>query len=84
MKKKVFITILCFMFLFSMFSFLYAGKGAEPPVEEEVKEKVEPPAKKIKNPDTIIYAKYGTIHSLDPHRAYDTASGEIVMNRVVA
>ncbi len=84
MKKKIFITVLCFMFLFSMFSFLYAGKGAEPPPEPPEKppviKKVEPPAKKIKNPDTIISAGYGTIQSLDPHRAYDTASGEIVMN----
>ncbi len=29
----------------------------------------------IKNPDTFIYAAYGTIDSLDPAKAYDNASG---------
>lgn len=28
----------------------------------------------VKNPDTLIYATYGTIESLDPAKAYDTAS----------
>lgn len=32
----------------------------------------------IKNPDTIIFATPGGPESLDPHWAYDTASGEII------
>jgi peptide/nickel transport system substrate-binding protein len=32
-------------------------------------------ANAIKNPDTFIYAAYGTIDSLDPAKAYDNASG---------
>lgn len=32
----------------------------------------------VKNPDTIIYATIGGPESLDPHWAYDTASGEII------
>ncbi len=34
----------------------------------------------IKNPDTFIYAAYGTIDSLDPAKAYDNASGGIIQN----
>ena len=32
----------------------------------------------VKNPDTIIYATIGGPESLDPHWAYDVASGEII------
>jgi peptide/nickel transport system substrate-binding protein len=34
----------------------------------------------IKNPDTFIYAAYGTIDSLDPAKAYDNASGGVIQN----
>jgi peptide/nickel transport system substrate-binding protein len=34
----------------------------------------------VKNPDTFIYAAYGTIDSLDPAKAYDNASGGILQN----
>jgi peptide/nickel transport system substrate-binding protein len=79
-KTAIFVTILLCIALF-----LYAGgKKEEAPytpekMEEPEKEPV--PAKKIvKNPDTIIHVQYGTIQSLDPHRAYDTASGQADMN----
>ena len=32
----------------------------------------------IKNPDTIIMAEAGGPETMDPHWAYDTASGEII------
>jgi len=34
----------------------------------------------IKNPDTIIDATIGDPDTLDPHHAYDTASGEVIYN----
>ncbi len=34
----------------------------------------------IKNPDTFVYAAYGTIDSLDPAKAYDNASGGCIQN----
>lgn len=37
-------------------------------------------AQEIKNPDTLIIADYGTVDSLDPAYAYDTASGSRIMN----
>lgn len=37
-------------------------------------------AQEVKNPDTLIIADYGTVNSLDPAYAYDTASGSRVMN----
>lgn len=33
----------------------------------------------IKNPDTLIYVTYGPEETLDPAFAYDTASGEVIM-----
>jgi len=56
---------------------LFAGgkQEKEEPKEEkavEVKEEMAKPA--IKNPDSFIYATYGTIDSLDPSKAYDSAS----------
>ncbi len=35
-------------------------------------------AQEIKNPDTIVYMDYGTINTLDPAYAYDTASGGVM------
>jgi peptide/nickel transport system substrate-binding protein len=87
MGKKVFMVCFCMMFLIISASTLFAkGKKEEapPPVETEKKEEMKkeevPPKKMVKNPDTMIYARYGTVQSLDPHRAYDTSSGEAVMN----
>ena len=37
-------------------------------------------AAEIKNPDTLIVADYGTVDSLDPAYAYDTASGSRIIN----
>ncbi len=37
-------------------------------------------AQEIKNPDTLIIADYGTVDSLDPAYAYDTASGCRIIN----
>ncbi|HDM70007.1 MAG TPA: ABC transporter substrate-binding protein, partial [Thermotogales bacterium] len=34
----------------------------------------------VKNPDTIIDATIGEPDTLDPHFAYDTASGEVIFN----
>ena len=38
------------------------------------------PVPAAKNPDTIVEATYGSPESLDPAWAYDTASGEIILN----
>jgi len=35
-------------------------------------------AQEVKNPDTYIGAYIGGVHTLDPARAYDTASGEVI------
>ncbi len=37
-------------------------------------------AQEVKNPDTLIIADYGTVNSLDPAYAYDTASGSRILN----
>jgi len=37
-------------------------------------------SQEVKNPDTLIIADYGTVNSLDPAYAYDTASGSRIMN----
>ena len=37
-------------------------------------------AQEVKNPDTLIIADYGTVDSLDPAYAYDTASGARLLN----
>lgn len=84
MGKKSFTVFLSILFIAVSFSFVFAGSGKEeaPAPEKKVEKKEEkaPTKQAVKNPDTIIYARYGTIQSLDPHRAYDTSSGEAVMN----
>jgi len=35
-------------------------------------------AQEVPNPDTLVYMEYGTINTLDPAYAYDTASGEVM------
>jgi peptide/nickel transport system substrate-binding protein len=42
--------------------------------EEEVEVEKEEARPEIKNPDSFIYASYGTIDTLDPAKAYDSAS----------
>jgi len=37
-------------------------------------------AQEIKNPDTLVVADYGTVDSLDPAYAYDTASGSRIID----
>ena len=83
MKKKVGFSLLFILFIAAGTAPAFAGgeKEKAPPPEKQV-EKVEekaPVKPAVKNPDTIIYARYGTIQSLDPHRAYDTSSGEALM-----
>jgi len=34
----------------------------------------------IKNPDTLVRIEYGTVNTLDPAYAYDTASGAVIFN----
>jgi len=34
----------------------------------------------VKNPDTLVYETIGEMESLDPAWAYDTASGEVILN----
>jgi peptide/nickel transport system substrate-binding protein len=34
----------------------------------------------VKNPDTLVFASYGTVRTLDPCVSYDTASGQRVRN----
>jgi peptide/nickel transport system substrate-binding protein len=84
MKKKVAVIILSLLLVVVGVPFAFARgekeAAPEPEVQVEKKEEKAPSKPVIKNPDTIIYARYGTIQSLDPHRAYDTSSGEAVMN----
>lgn len=84
MKKKVCVIILCLLFIAASVAMTFAGGEKEqapaPEKQVEKKEAKAPVKPAVKNPDTIIYARYGTIQSLDPHRAYDTSSGEAVMN----
>ena len=83
MKKTFFITALCCMFFLASSLFLFAGgeRGETGvPTKEKMEEGEVPAGRVVKNPDTLIHAQYGTIQSLDPHRAYDTASCQVVMN----
>ncbi|MCK5671958.1 MAG: ABC transporter substrate-binding protein, partial [Spirochaetales bacterium] len=64
--KKLLITLLMITVAFTAF----AGGGSE----DKADTVVAPAAPTIKNPDTLVYATYGTIDSLDIVKAYDTAS----------
>ncbi len=75
--KKVLIILLALTVAFSAF----AGgtkeqpKKQAPAAEKKAEAPVSAPAKPaIKNPDTLVYATYGTIDTLDTAKAYDTAS----------
>ncbi len=89
MKRSFLVLFLSFLFLVAGIGLVFASgsrgekgskeKAAE--VEKKTEQKaVQPQKKEVKNPDTIIYARYGTIQSLDPHRGYDTSSNEAIMN----
>ena len=53
-------------------------KPAEPPKSPQ--QPSQPLTGPIKNPDTLIVADLSDIDTLDPHFAYDTASGEIAFH----
>ncbi len=80
--KKVLVFLLVLGVAFSAF----AGGAKETPKKEapqKVEKKEEAPAPApakptIKNPDTLVYATYGTIDTLDSAKAYDTASWTIM------
>jgi len=64
--KKLLITVLMITVAFAAF----AGGGSE----DKADTTAAPAVSEIKNPDTLVYATYGTIDSLDIVKAYDTAS----------
>jgi peptide/nickel transport system substrate-binding protein len=75
--KKLLIVLLGLAVAFAAFA------GPTPPERaktEEAPKAEAAEAKVIKNPDTFIWASYGTIDSLDPAKAYDDASGSIIQN----
>ncbi len=82
--KKVLVLFLVLVVAFSAF----AGGAKEKPKKEapaKVEKAEQAPAKTpakptIKNPDTLVYATYGTIDTLDSAKAYDTASWTIMRN----
>jgi len=73
--KKIFAPFLVLVLL----SALFVGCGKKEATQEAA-ETSEPAAKEIKNPDTFVYASYGTVESLDPSRAYDEVSGGVIQN----
>lgn len=73
--KKIFAPFLVLVLL----SALFVGCGKKEATQEAA-ETSEPAAKEIKNPDTFVYASYGTVESLDPARAYDEVSGGVIQN----
>ncbi len=74
--KRIFILLLALAVAMAAFA---GGKKEEAPAKEEAPKEVVP-EKVIKNPDTFIYAGIGDVDSLDPSRAYDTASWEVLRN----
>ena len=73
--KKILMVLLVLLVAASLFA---GGKkeAEEAPktTEEKVEVKTEMAKPAVKNPDSFIYATYGTIDSLDPAKAYDSAS----------
>jgi peptide/nickel transport system substrate-binding protein len=53
----------------------YSCKAREAAPKAEAKA-----AREIKNPDTFIWAAYGSVDSLDPAKAYDDVSGAMIEN----
>ncbi|NOY09523.1 MAG: ABC transporter substrate-binding protein [Spirochaetes bacterium] len=75
--KKVLITLLVLAVAFSAFAggTKEQAKKQAPSAEKKAEAPAPAPAKPaIKNPDTLVYATYGTIDTLDTAKAYDTAS----------
>ncbi|MBN2051567.1 MAG: ABC transporter substrate-binding protein [Spirochaetales bacterium] len=72
--KKILIVLL----MVSLAVAVFAG-GEKEEATPEVKETA-PAAPAIKNPGTLVYATYGTVDSLDPSKAYDTASWTNIAN----
>jgi peptide/nickel transport system substrate-binding protein len=76
--------LLILLLILAVAGFAFAGGAKEkeeapaPAMEEAPNAEVA--AKTIKNPDTFIYAAYGTVDSLDPAKAYDNASGGCIYN----
>jgi len=66
--KKLLLGLLIVMLVGSFFA------GCSKKAEEVASDTTAAPAQTIKNPDTLVYATYGTIDSLDASKAYDTAS----------
>jgi peptide/nickel transport system substrate-binding protein len=57
----------------------FAGAKTEAPTAQPAPAQAAAKAP-IKSPDTFIYASHGDIDSLDPAKAYDTASGGVLVN----
>jgi len=75
--KKLLIVLLGLAVAFAAFA------GPTPPERTKIEEapKAEAKeAKEIKNPDTFIWAAYGSVDSLDPAKAYDDVSGAMIQN----
>jgi len=70
--------ILILLMVLAVAATAFAGGGGEKPDQAAPTKTVE--EKVIKNPDTFIYATYGTVDSLDPCKAYDNASGGSIQN----
>ena len=70
--KKLLIAVLMITVAFSVFA--GGGKEDKSAAPAAPAAPATPVVEKIKNPDTLVYATYGTIDSLDPCKAYDTAS----------
>jgi peptide/nickel transport system substrate-binding protein len=71
MRKTLFVLLLVLLTA----GFAFARGGAEPAAPAPMMEAAPAAtAPAVKNPDTFVYATYGSIESLDPAKAYDTAS----------
>ena len=66
--KKAILVLVAFALLFGVFA------GCAKEEEAAAATEAAPAAVEVKNPDTLVYATYGTVDSLDPCKAYDTAS----------
>ncbi len=68
--KKAILLLVAVALIFTVF----AGCAKEEKAAEAKEAEAAPAAAEIKNPDTLVFATYGTIDSLDPCKAYDNAS----------
>ena len=72
--------ILILLMVLAVAATAFAGGGGEKPPKEQEAPKTMVEEKVIKNPDTFLYAQYGTVDTLDPAKAYDDASGGCIQN----